>query len=420
MKFILIIFFFIFTYSIDFNDAIDKLRVLEKYILKYKIRYSNYTFTHLISCYLRRKIYNRYLYVFWDTIGGRIPDSLDWYIKAEIGYEGKYFTDVDLPNNETIYLFHIFEIINAIEYGNFSYTSSYTRAAGWGGSVVDFLYYTLSNYRHVVNYEDLSFYANYYFNNYKSFFLADIDAPIILSKKKDNNYFSDIIYNYYINKEYLKRGENFIKLFFPNIINNITRENIREEMYKIYTNDRFLDLLERREALAYSSYNLYNNNRKAIINIFSDFLFNYIGVDINNCSKYNIEGECDFCINGYFLLNGSCVKEIKNCIEYNSKGNCKKYSQQNRLLDIKNNDNNYTLKKNFCEASYNLSSDKIIDANRKLSNKSIKKISNKIWKEIIIVFIIALFFIITIEFLYNKNKNKKVINSKNIKIVNIL
>ena len=76
-------------------------------------------------------------------------------------------------------------------------------------------------------------------------------------------------------------------------------------MYKIYTNDRFLDLLERREALAYSSYNLYNNNRKAIINIFSDFLFNYIGVDINNecnfnneieqfCSKYNIEGECDF------------------------------------------------------------------------------------------------------------------------------
>lgn len=119
-------------------------------------------------------------------------------------------------------------------------------------------------------------------------------------------------------------------------------------MYKIYTNDRFLDLLERREALAYSIYNLYNNNRKAIINIFSDFLFNYIGVDINNCSKYNIEGECDFCINGYFLLNGSCVKEIKNCIEYNSKGNCKKYSQQNRLLDIKNNDNciKYDINKN--------------------------------------------------------------------------
>ena len=112
MKFILFALFFVFIYSISFNDAIDNLR-LEEYIKKYRISHSNYTFTHLMSCYLRKKIYNRKLFLFWDIIGGDIPNVDSYILSCDLTYgtharEGKNYLDVDLPNNETIYLFHFF------------------------------------------------------------------------------------------------------------------------------------------------------------------------------------------------------------------------------------------------------------------------------------------------------------------------
>jgi len=46
--------------------------------------------------------------------------------------------------------------------------------------------------------------------------IADLDAPIFLKKKNDQNTFADIIENYYKNGEYKNRVKDFVKLIFQN------------------------------------------------------------------------------------------------------------------------------------------------------------------------------------------------------------
>ena len=72
--------------------------------------------------------------------------------------------------------------------------------------------------------------------------ISDLDGPIILSYKNDNNNFADILGNYYSNKDNNNRVNKFIKLTFPNLVNRIDKESFRNELYKIFNDDYYIQI----------------------------------------------------------------------------------------------------------------------------------------------------------------------------------
>ena len=71
--------------------------------------------------------------------------------------------------------------------------------------------------------------------------IADLDGVILLYKKNDDNNFSDLMRHYYNSDEYKNRVTEFVKLTFPGL--NDT-ELFRETLFKIYSEDTFIKILE--------------------------------------------------------------------------------------------------------------------------------------------------------------------------------
>ena len=109
-------------------------------------------------------------------------------------------------------------------------------------------------------------------------FISDLDAPIILKKKSDNNYFSDLIQNYYNGNEYENRINKFVEITFPSLKE---KSEFREVIFDEYTSDYYIKILECQDGIRDGSLacllpgsvkSQYTKNQKAAVYVFSDYL----------------------------------------------------------------------------------------------------------------------------------------------------
>ena len=229
----------------------EDLENLETYIKEYKKEksYIGSSLTHLIVWYIRLGAYSSSE---WSIAGGQIPDDLSSYISSKDKEKGtsaqktRTYRVITTPNGDKIDFVHMFAVMNGIENGN-SFSSNYAHLVGWGGDTEQLL-------EDIMNIEgDLESIMNHAKNNYfrikggfdEADLTSDLDGPILLDSKDDNNNFTDIIKNYYNNRENNKyRVNKFVELTFPNLLNKIDKETFRNEIYKIYNNDMFISILE--------------------------------------------------------------------------------------------------------------------------------------------------------------------------------
>ena len=170
--------------------------------------------------------------------------------------------------------------MNGIEYSK-SYSEEIAHLVGWGGDTFQLLQDIKKESGDLGELIDI---AKTYFNVKGGFgpadFISDVDAPIILKKKQDDNNvkFSDIITSYYNNQQYTDRIYNFVTLTFPSLT-QITK--FREELFKIYSSDYYIKVLECQDGLRDSTITCvlpgsiksqYANHQKAAVYVVSDYL----------------------------------------------------------------------------------------------------------------------------------------------------
>ena len=281
----LLIFQIKFSTSVTFEEALSNLKTLETYIKSYKTEKSISTsLTHLIVSYIRDGKYTSFE---WTIAGGTVSEELVEYIKKkdiekDTNVESlRKYGDVILPTNEKMDFVHLFAVMNGIEYGD-SYTQGFSSLVGWGGDSAE-LFDDIKNEKG--NLDEL---INITLNNYlgkkgrfnQGDLIADLDAPIILLKKNNDNYFADLIQSYYSGDEWKMRIKNFVKTTFP----NVNAKDLRNPVFERYDNDFYLNILECKFGLRKSSFlgcyypgdlkSEFVNHRKAALYAFADYLGN--------------------------------------------------------------------------------------------------------------------------------------------------
>lgn len=287
MKVVILLLSLMYIYDLElnsFSSIMTDLENLEKYIGEYiKEKSSSENLIHLLTCYIREGAYTG---TAWTIAGGSIPSDLPQYIINKDSLEGtnaqlcKTYREIDLPNNEKIDFVHFFAVMNGIEYSK-SYSEEIAHLVGWGGDTFQLLQDIKKESGDLGELIDI---AKTYFNVKGGFgpadFISDVDAPIILKKKQDDNNvkFSDIITSYYNNQQYTDRIYNFVTLTFPSLT-QITK--FREELFKIYSSDYYIKVLECQDGLRDSTITCvlpgsiksqYANHQKAAVYVVSDYL----------------------------------------------------------------------------------------------------------------------------------------------------
>ena len=300
---------FIQPNEVSFNKVMEDLENLEAYIKEYinEKSYTGSSLTHLIVCYIRLGAYSSSE---WSIAGGQIPDDLASYISSKDKEEGtsaqktQTYRVITTPNGDKIDFVHMFAVMNGIENGN-SFSSNYAHLVGWGGDTEQLL-------EDIMNIEgDLESIMNQAKNNYfrikggfdEADLISDLDGPILLDSKDDNNNFADIMKDYYSNKENNKNRVNkFVELTFPNLLNKIDRETFRNEIYKIYNNDMLISILECKKGirngflgclLAGDIKEQYIQHQKAAVYVVSDYLFENYEIIIPKEEKKEEEKETE-------------------------------------------------------------------------------------------------------------------------------
>ena len=298
MKIILLI---LIVMSIDglqmsqFEEVLTNLKNLEKYIREYiKEKKPSNSLTHLITCYIREGAYTG---TAWGIAGGSIPTDLPQYIKDKDSAEGtgaqvcKSYKEIELPNNEKLDFVHFFAVMNGIENGN-SYEGGFAHLVGWGGDTFQLLQDIKKEKGEI---EELMEIAKTFFGVKGGFgpadLVSDLDAPIILKKKTDDNDFAYIIKEYYSSNQYLERYNNFIKITFPSLTTK-DKNKFREVLYNLYDKDTYINVLECQDNLRAATLTCYvpgklkpeyANHQKAAVYVVSDYFF----------EKYNPESESE-------------------------------------------------------------------------------------------------------------------------------
>ena len=301
MKFIILFIALVYINGLstdNFEVIMENLKSLEDYMKLYiKEKSSEQSLTHLITCYIREGAYSSSE---WKIAGGTIPDDLPKYIEEKDSLLGtnahlcKTYKDIELPNNEKIDFVHFFAVMNGIEHGD-SYSDNFAHLVGWGGDTCQ-LFEDIKNEK-----GDLETLKNItktkYFLISGQFgltdFISDLDAPIILKKKSDKKYFSDIIKEYYNGKEYSNRITNFNSLTFP----KIEQKDLSEKIFEIYSNDQYIKILECKSGLreegilgCYSPGKVkeqYINHQSAAVFTVSDYLSQYNNNNNDNNTNNN-------------------------------------------------------------------------------------------------------------------------------------
>ena len=273
----------------NYEKMLKDLYNLENYIKEYikEKSYTNSTLTHLITCYIRIGVYTDKE---WEPVGGLLPDDLVSYITIKDEEKGtsaqatQTYREIIMPNGETIDFVHMFAVMNGIEHGK-SFSDIYAHLVGWGSDTEQLL--------EDIMYQqgDLEYLMQYAKDNYfrikggfsEADLISDLDGPILLFNKTDDNYFADLIRNYYNIEECNNRVNKFVELTFPTLVDKVNNETFRNVIYNIYNNDPLINALECKKGMRSKGFagcytpseikEKYALNQKAAVYVVSDYFF---------------------------------------------------------------------------------------------------------------------------------------------------
>ena len=285
---------FITITCIEINDEnyekmLKDLYNLENYIKEYikEKSYTNSTLTHLITCYIRIGVYTDKE---WEPVGGLLPDDLVSYITIKDEEKGtsaqatQTYREIVMPNGETIDFVHMFAVMNGIEHGK-SFSDIYAHLVGWGSDteqLLEDIMYQQGDLEYLIQ-----FTKENYFRIKGGFseadLISDLDGPILLFNKTDDNYFADLIRNYYNIEECNNRVNKFVELTFPTLVDKVNNETFRNVIYNIYNNDPLINALECKKGMRSKGFagcytpseikEKYALNQKAAVYVVSDYFF---------------------------------------------------------------------------------------------------------------------------------------------------
>ena len=273
----------------NYEKMLKDLYNLENYIKEYikEKSYTNSTLTHLITCYIRIGVYTDKE---WEPVGGLLPDDLVSYITIKDEEKGtsaqatQTYREIVMPNGETIDFVHMFAVMNGIEHGK-SFSDIYAHLVGWGSDteqLLEDIMYQQGDLEYLIQ-----FTKENYFRIKGGFseadLISDLDGPILLFNKTDDNYFADLIRNYYNIEECNNRVNKFVELTFPTLIDNVNNETFRSVIYNIYNNDPLINALECKKGMRSKGFagcytpseikEKYALNQKAAVYVVSDYFF---------------------------------------------------------------------------------------------------------------------------------------------------
>jgi len=294
MKLLYLLMLFITITCIGINDEnyekmLKDLYNLENYIKEYikEKSYTNSTLTHLITCYIRIGVYTDKE---WEPVGGLLPDDLVSYITIKDEEKGtsaqatQTYREIVMPNGETIDFVHMFAVMNGIEHGK-SFSDIYAHLVGWGSDteqLLEDIMYQQGDLEYLIQ-----FTKENYFRIKGGFseadLISDLDGPILLFNKTDDNYFADLIRNYYNIEECNNRVNKFVELTFPTLVDKVNNETFRNVIYNIYNNDPLINALECKKGMRSKGFagcytpseikEKYALNQKAAVYVVSDYFF---------------------------------------------------------------------------------------------------------------------------------------------------
>ena len=273
----------------NYEKMLKDLYNLENYIKEYikEKSYTNSTLTHLITCYIRIGVYTDKE---WEPVGGLLPDDLVSYITIKDEEKGtsaqatQTYREIVMPNGETIDFVHMFAVMNGIEHGK-SFSDIYAHLVGWGSDteqLLEDIMYQQGDLEYLIQ-----FTKENYFKIKGGFseadLISDLDGPILLFNKTDDNYFADLIRNYYNIEECNNRVNKFVELTFPTLVDKVNNETFRNVIYNIYNNDPLINALECKKGMRSKGFagcytpseikEKYALNQKAAVYVVSDYFF---------------------------------------------------------------------------------------------------------------------------------------------------
>lgn len=270
-------------FSVTFDEAMENLKTLESYISQYKTeKSSTKSLNELTLGFIRQGKYDD---TQWTLVGGSVPKDLLTYIQAQDTkhktktLDCRSYGDILLPSNKKIDFVHLFAVMNGMDF-----LPSSSTLVGWGGDLAQLAQDLKNNFKDVTDLDKLLVEAKKFLGIKGQFgegdLNADLDAPIILKKKKLGATFSATIKNFYANGEYKAKIRDFVGIIFPEIK---SKEELRQAVYNKYANDAFIKVLECKYGLrtggsilkCYSPKDLlpqFVNHQKAAVYAFADYL----------------------------------------------------------------------------------------------------------------------------------------------------
>ena len=284
LSFVLIILIsFPIIFSVTFDAAMANLKILESYISQYKTeKSSTLSLNQLILGFIRQGKYDD---TTWTLVGGNVPKDLLTYIQDQDAkhntksLECRSYGDIILPTNKKFDFVHLFAVMNGMDF-----LPSSSTLVGWGGDLAQLAQDLKNNFKDTTDLDKLIIEAKKFLGIKGQFgegdLNADIDAPLILRKKKLGATFATTLQNYYANGEYMAKIRNFVSLTFPEVK---SKEELRETVFNKYGNDAFIKILECKYGLraggsilkCYSPKDLlpqFVNHQKAAVYAFADYL----------------------------------------------------------------------------------------------------------------------------------------------------
>ena len=278
-----LILFLIFPiiFSQTFDAVLDNLKILERYISEYKTeKEASDSLNHLILAFIRQGKYDD---MQWTIAAGSVPSDLYDYIKNKDETHGtntlmcRKYGDIVLPTKKKIDFVHLFAVMNGMDYLPLA-----SALVGWGGDLAQLAQDLKKNFPTLTDLDQLIVEARKFLGIKGQFgegdLNADIDAPIILKRKKSSITFSDTIRTFYENGDYKYKIRDFVNIIFPDLKD---KTKIREYLEANYTDQAFIQILECKYGLRTGSFKCYlpgdivpefANHRKAAIYAFADFL----------------------------------------------------------------------------------------------------------------------------------------------------
>jgi hypothetical protein len=278
-----LILFLIFPiiFSHTFDAVLDNLKTLEGYIAEYKKeKEASDSLNHLILAFIRLGKYDSFQ---WTIAAGTVPSDLYDYVKNKDETHGtntlmcRKYGDIVLPTKKKIDFVHLFAVMNGMDYLPLA-----SALVGWGGDLAQLAQDLKNNFPSLTDLNQLIIEARKFLGIKGQFgegdLNADIDAPIILKRKKTGITFSDTIRSFYNNGDHKYKIKEFVNIVYPDLKD---KTKIREYLEANYSDQAFIQILECKYGLRTGSFKCYlpgdivpefANHRKAAIYAFADFL----------------------------------------------------------------------------------------------------------------------------------------------------